>query len=249
MLCDLVFSAQEFLKILPGLAIFPLTFYLGWKKIGYRVTGSVTSTHQRTSAPRISQIVLVNHKDRPIPVCAVQAVIAGKRTFTIEEFDPPLILKALESITIETTPYSSLDFSDGPWKPPFNSKELEIFLITSGKTVPVAIENHPTIRKLQTFLPYEHGTKSRFKFNGKVYNKDVAYAIAYKEGTERRTAFVDISGFISEDWDYKFNCLPTEALTSKQAVFECLKQAGFTDKFTIYDIVPLQDQFHSAKQE
>ena len=248
MSCDLVFSVQEFLKILPGLAIFPLTFYLAWKKIGYRVTGSITSTLQRTSAPRISHIVLVNHKDRPIPVYAVQAVIAGKKTFTIEEFDPPLILKALESITIETTPYSSLDFSDGPWKPAFSSKELEIFLITSGKTVKVEIESHPSIRKLQTFLPYEHGVKSSFKFNGKVYNKEVAYAIAYKAGEEKRIAFVDVAGLISEDWDYKFNCLPTEALTSKQAVFDFLKQAGFTDKFTIYDIVPLQDQFQTPQQ-
>ena len=179
----------------------------------------------------------------------MQAVIAGRRTFTIEEFDPPIILKALESITIQTKPYSSLEFSDGPWKPPFSSKELNIFLITSGKTVKVALESHPSIRKLQTFLPYEHGTKSSFKFNGKVYNKDVAYAIAYKDGTEKRTAFVDVSGFISEDWNYQFNCLPTAALTSKQAVFECLKHAGFTDKFTIYDIVQLQDEFRSPEQE
>ena len=185
MLSNLIFSAQEFLKILPGLAIFPLTFYLAWKKIGYNITCSVTTTTQRTSSPRISSILLVNHKDRPVPVYAIQAVIAGKKTFTVEEFNPPLILKAFEAITIETAPYSSLDFSDGPWKPPFGTNELEIFLITGGKTVKIAIENHPSIRKLQKFLSYEHGTKMICHFNGKVYNKNVAYAIAYKKGSEK----------------------------------------------------------------
>jgi hypothetical protein len=240
MLCNLVLSTQEFLKILPGLAIFPFTFYLAWKKIGYLVTGSITTTHQRTSAPRISNLVLVNHKDRPIPIYALQAVVSGRKTFTIEEFNPPLILKPLESISIDTQPYSSLDFSDGPWKPALSLEDkIDIFLITGDKTVKVDIESHPNIRRLQAFLSFDHGTKATFKFNEKVYNKDVIYAISYKDGNEKRTAFVDISGLILEDWDYSFNRLPPEALLSKGAVYECLKRAGFADIVTILGIDPL----------
>ena len=119
-MCELVFSIQEFLKVIPGLVIFPLSFHLAWKKIGSdKVSCSITIRFNKISASRISAVTLSNHKDRPLTIFGIQAVIENDITYTIESFDPPITLKPLETITIKTNPYSSLYMGLEKWNPSF----------------------------------------------------------------------------------------------------------------------------------
>lgn len=222
MVCDLVFSLQEFLKIVPGLAIFPLSFYLAWKKIGTSISCSITMRSNRITARRISNVVLTNHKDRPITIFAIQAV-AKDISFVVEEFDPPIVLKALETMTIDTRPYSMLELGDSEWEPDFLQK-LEIFLITPRKkAIKCKEESHPSVVKMRAFNHLKTASKITKTFNGVAYNDKAKYAISFKQNSDIKTAIVDISGFINDPWKYTYNMIPAEFLQSEETLKSFLK--------------------------
>src|ERR1035441_11057296 len=96
-MCDLVFSIQEFLKVVPGLVLFPFSLYFCWKRIGTRVLASAIIAHEIALPPRISSVVLRNLKDKPLAIFAIYAVVNDDVCFEVDHFDPPIIIKPLES--------------------------------------------------------------------------------------------------------------------------------------------------------
>ncbi len=108
-MCNLVFSLQEFLKLVPGLVLFPFSLYFAWKKIGNKVLASISTSHEMIVAPRISSVAIRNMRDKPLTVFEIYAVIDDDVYFQVEKFDPPIIIKPLESALIETRPYSRLN--------------------------------------------------------------------------------------------------------------------------------------------
>lgn len=242
-MCDLVFSLQEFLKILPGIAIFPLSFYLAWKKIGYNVSCATTMGSNKITAPRISTVTLTNHKDRPVTIFAIQAVIEKDITYTLDEFDPPMILKALETVTITTSHYSSLMIGDAKWEPEFVlPQQVEIFLITDSKVIKCKMICHPSLNRIHHFDIYMPVSKITKKFNGVVYNENAKFAITYtyKNDSSIKTAIVDVSGFITNDWNYRYNMIPHENMQSVAGVIDFLKSAKAENAFNIYGVDELQ---------
>ena len=215
-MCDLIFSAQEFLKVVPGLVVFPFTLYLAWKKLGVKVTASITTRHERTVAPRISEVVLMNLKDKPVTVFAIYAVSDDHIYWEIDKFDPPIVLKSLESTRIETRPYSALWLETGDFKPDFLTNKIDIFLVLSHKVVKCETVTHPNLMHLPAFSSYRNASKHTKKFNNIVYNECATYAISYSLNSEIITAIVDCSGFISCNWNFPFNMLPPEAMNSKE---------------------------------
>lgn len=236
-MCDLVFSAQEFLKIVPGLVVFPFTMYLAWKKLGVKVTASITTRHERTVAPRISDVVLMNLKDKPVTVFAVYAVIDGDIYWELDKFDPPVVLKSLESTRIETRPYSALLLDSVKFEPDFiMAKNIEIFLLLSHKVVKCKIVTHPNLMHIPAFKGYRNASKHTMQFNNIVYNEYAVYAITYSLNSEIKTAIVDCSGFICCNWNFPFNMFTPEAMKSKEDLKQYLDTVEFgkmTNGFTV----------------
>lgn len=231
---------QEFLKIVPGIAIFPLSFYLAWKKIGESVSCSVTMSTSRISAGRVSAVVVTNHKDKPITIFEIQAVSDNDITFVVEKFDPPLVIKALETVTIDTKPYSMLLVGGDKWEPGFvASHKIDIYLVTPGKTIKCKMVSHPTLDKISEFKKYRQAAKVNKIYNGIAYNENAKYAITYKDGEGVKTAIVDVSGFINGEWRFRYNMIPTEHMTSVDGVREFLRVSRAAEALQIYGVDPL----------
>ncbi|MGZ8213311.1 MAG: hypothetical protein ACXWTP_02245 [Methylosarcina sp.] len=234
------FSLLEFFKIVPGLVIFPLSFYIAWKKLGVKVSASYSMHSERTLASRIGSIVLNNHKDRSVTIFAIYALINRDISYEVEKFDPPLILKALESVAIETGPYSRLHVDGEVYEPKLGEHNLtELYLVLSDRILRCEMESPPSIRQFIHFNTYRVATKETRTFNGLVYNDEAAYAIIYKMNGEVQTAIVDDKGFICRGWNYRINKIPVNAMSDKSTVREYLELAQFnkvSEWFVINDL-------------
>lgn len=226
--CELVFSIQEFFKLVPGLVIFPLSFYLAWKKLGTNVSASYSVRHQKTVEPRLDSVVLTNHKDRPLTVFSIHAVVANEIIYEVEEFDPPIVIKALESIRIETTAYSSLHVGGDSYRPDsagFN--EVTLYLCVPGRVVRCSHIDTPSSLRLVSQLGCRMARKQTNRFNHQVYNDDAKFAITYKLGSVLETVIVDKSGFIGRGWNFRVNMVPPEFMVSTGTVRNYLESEGF----------------------
>lgn len=226
-MCELVFSAQEFFKIVPGLVVFPFTMYFAWKKLGVKVTASITTGYERTVAPRISDVVLINIKDKPVTVFAIYATI-GDIYWELDKFDPPIVLKSLESTRLGMNPYSELWLDSGKYEPDFlKANDIKIFLVLSHKVVKCKMVTHPNLMHFPAFKGYRNACKHSKRFNNIVYNEFAAYAITYSLNSEIKTAIVDRSGFICCNWNFHFNMFPPEAMNSRENLKQYLDVAEF----------------------
>lgn len=226
-MCDLVFSVQEFLKIVPGLVLFPFTVYLAWKKVGVNVTASISSRHERAVASRISEVVLINLKDKPITVFGIYAVCNEKIYWEIDRYDPPIVLKSLESTRIETKPYSTLRLGAEKYNPDFLSDKIQIVLVTPHKVVKCKMVTHPDLMRIPALASYQNALKHTQQYNDIVYNEFAAYAINYVLDSKIITAIVDCSGFICCNWKFHFNAIPPEALKTEKELRKYLEAVEF----------------------
>ncbi|HTF96393.1 MAG TPA: hypothetical protein VL995_09695 [Cellvibrio sp.] len=239
-MCDLVFSLQEFLKIVPGLAIFPLTFYLAWKKIGRKISCSFTVGSDRINAQRITNVVLTNHKDSPVAIFEVSAVCENDISFSIEKLNPPIILKSLESVVIETKPYSNLTIGGDKYNPELVFGKVQVYVACSDEMIKCKMVSHPTIFNHMKFEYLTQASKNINSFNGLIYNEKVKYAIIYNINSEIKTAFVDHSGFINGDGNFHYNLVPQELMDSKETVREFLKIMEVGPQFKILGVESLE---------
>ncbi|WP_289118079.1 hypothetical protein [uncultured Idiomarina sp.] len=239
-MCDLLFSFQEFLKIVPGLAIFPLTFYLAWRKIGRKVSCSLTVGSDRISEERITSIVLTNHKDSPVAIFEVSAVCEDDISLSLEKPNPPIILKSLESVVIETEPYSNLTIGGDKYSPELLFGKIQVYVACSDEIIKCKMVSHPTLFNHMKFNHLTQASKNTYKFNGFVYNEKVKYAIIYNMNSEVKTAFVDHSGFISGDGDFHYNLAPQEQMRSETTVREFLKIMEVSPQFQILGVERLE---------
>jgi len=227
-MCDLVFSIQEFLKIVPGLFIFPLSFYLAWKKIGIKVSSSFSVHHERTLPPRIGAIMLTNQKDKPVTIFSIHAMIGKSIFYEVDHFDPPMILKPLESLQLTPKPYSNLYLGADRYKPDFGSADnVELYIAIPNKIIRCQNMPHPSPLLFCKFNSYRMAIKSTLQFNGLVYNENAMYAITYRMDSAISTAIVDTSGLICREWNYHVNVIPQQYMKSKMEVRKYLELIEF----------------------
>jgi hypothetical protein len=239
-MCELVFSIQEFLKIVPGLVIFPLSFYLAWKKLGTNVSVSITSGADRITPVRITRVNLSNFKDRPIAIYSIHAVINKEITYEIDRFEPPLILKALESLSLDTKPYSRLYLGADVYEPDLlHPSRVDIYLGLADRLIKCKMVDHSSFFPMKKLEAYRKAVKETKKFNGEVYDEHTAFAITYKEDGKKKTAFVHSSGLISRDWDFPFNIIPTSSMTDEEQLKAFLEKSEigkFIGSFAVSDL-------------
>ena len=239
---ELIDTVKEFLKIVPGLILFPLSCYLAWKKISNKILISYTTYHSRTSATRIGNIVLSNIKDKPVPIFAIYATINRHISLKIEEFNPPLILKGLESLSVETTPVSNYYIGMDEYEPSFMMPEkVELYVISVGRIIKCKLINSHSIDSFRNFSHYSMASSSTRKLNGFAYNNNVLYAIIYYFEGKQKTAFVEEGGFIGNEWDLHYNMIPKEQLLSADGIVDFLIHCQYDKIFTNYKVICLKN--------
>lgn len=240
-MCELVLSVQEFLKIVPGMVLFPLSFYLAWKKLGTKVIASITLGTDRITASRITCVDLSNIKDRPIAIYSIYAVVNDVISYEIDRFEPPIILKPLESLRIETKPFSSLWLGAEKYELDIaGNNNITIHLIISNGIIKCRKGSHPCFLPNRKYLNYKIASKEVKKYNNIVYGDNVVYAIIYSQKSQTKTAFIDTSGLISQEWGFAFNMIPQESMLSKDHVKQKLEEACFDKLVDFFDVLNLR---------
>lgn len=223
-MCELVFSLQEFLKIVPGLVIFPLTLYLAWKKIGRNISCAFSFGGDNLSADRITSIVLTNHKDSPVTIFEINAVFENDISCLVERFEPPIVLKSLESLVVETKPYSKLTVGNDLYNPSFDVAKLQVYVTCANKMIECKMVSHPSMESYIKFKHLTRASKIVKNFGGLVYSEEkVKYAFAYQKNAEVKTAFITHSGFLNGNGDFYFTHIELCYMESKDKLNEFFK--------------------------
>ncbi len=207
----------EFLKLVPGLLLFPLTLMLTWKKIGHKALITYSLSYDRYTAPGLSDIVITNCKDKPLIVHALYTIIDRHILVVLKEFSPPLVVKGLESASIVCDPVSSYRVGDDPFEFSFNST-AEIYITTTGGRVKCEYDQRPSTISIMESEQYVLAAKSIQQFNGHVYDDRVCYALVFSYQGKQHTAFVDIGGMIGLEWPFNINRLRPENTTNAASV-------------------------------
>ncbi|TLU82454.1 MAG: hypothetical protein FDX21_08105 [Chlorobium sp.] len=228
------FSFQEFLKIVPGLLIFPISLYLGLQKIGTKVSAGISFGNNPISPLCIRYVDLRNMKDRTIVIYAIYVSITDNELLLeLKKCNPPLILKGYQSIIAEIPPYSFL-LLDG------NKFELDksmienttIYLELAHSTVKCNTLNYqnqnqkPINKKLSKYRILENVTNN---FNGIIYDEHAVYAITYALQSRVKTAIIHDSGAFHGEWDFEIFQLPMKSMSSKEAIEDELRAMQFGD--------------------
>lgn len=214
----------ELLKLL-GAAAVPFSLYLALKKIGHRALASYSIQFDKFTASRIDNIVITNCKDKPLIVHAIYADIEAHALLTVKSFQPPLIIKALESAVIACNPVSSYQINGQPYKFSFQSGLRDLHILTTGKTFKCIIDDTPTVFNLARRLRYEKINSVVTSYMGKAFNEHALYGLSFLYNGKRHVALVGDDGYIGADWPFRGNALLTNQLTSAETVRSVLEEA------------------------
>lgn len=228
-------SIQEFFKVAPGLALFPLTGYLAWKKFGTSVSCDVVLTSSHFLPNRFSSLVLSNNKDRPVTIFEVIVVVEDHIQLLVEKFDPPLVLKSLETVSISTTPYSSLRVGGEDWElGALSTSKMDFYIGVPGGYKKCAALRRPMMLDPIRMSDYVTAERETATYNGKVLSSSVRFILVYLHDKESRTSFISHHGMLDEYVGLPFSLLPHEALVSAEILTDYIKSALPELKFSVH---------------
>ena len=215
---------------------FAIFFYV--KKVGDSVYAKYEVVSDRLSATRISNIVLINKKDKRVCIYAVYAVFDKEIFLNLHKCNPPLILKAYETISIETEPYTSLYIGHDEYNPVY--ADSEIYLDSSSGLIKCKSEVKQELRET-----YRGVMKNTMSFNGIVHGNNYKYILVYRVNGEIKTTFIHKSGAIVNDWEYAYNYIkPSNGEEiDYNMIVGFLNKNGFSKVFENYNIYEIT--FHS----
>ena len=204
----------EFLKVVPGILLFPFSFYFGYKKIGHSVGCQVTIQISRVLGIYINSIVFQNHKDRPIAIMEIFG-IQNNVKFQIEVPKTPILLKGLETIVVKPELYTKYVVKGERFE--VNMKDivsLQIFVVTPEKTIPCKHIFRPESELEKYHKGREVADKIRCQFNDVVYGEKSRFAIVHYDGKVTKTTTVDEHGFIDDSDLFGCSHIPVSNLTT-----------------------------------
>jgi hypothetical protein len=213
----------EFVKLVPGVVLFPLTLLLAWKKVGNKALISYSVSWDQYTASGLSDIALTNCKDKPLVVHAIYIVIDRHILVPLKEFRPPLVVKGLESAPIECDPVSAYYVGHDPFEFDFLNNG-EIYITTAGGRIKCELDQTPSTISIAMSEKYQLATRSISRYNGHVYDHRVRYALVFLYQGTQHTAFVGVGGHIGLQWPFPVNALHpddmTDAATLKHVIHE-----------------------------
>lgn len=219
----------------PFLVIFAtlIGLYLTFKKFGNSVSVTYTVEFKELVAPRISDVVLTNYKDKPVSIFSIIAVFDKDISLTLHDCKPPLILKPYETLSIETEPYSSLSINGDPYEPKFS--DAEIFIETTNKLIKCRATKKSNIEQ-----SYRRSMKKIRRFNGIIHSDLYKYLLVYRVDGELKTTFIHYSGYFENDWSFSFHSIkPKNKEIEGDEILKILKQEGLDhifENYTLYEI-------------
>ena len=203
----------EFLRVAPGILLFPFGFYFGYKKIGYRIGFQLTVSLSPVRGKHIGSIIFQNFRDRPLLITEIFG-IQGNVKFEIEKPDAPLLLKSLETIVVNPAHYTKYVCKGELFEIDVSAiRKLRIFVVTPEKTVECTHIYKPT-KEIETYSNRFDGAHKIFRaFNDVVYGDDSAFAIVYTSEKKNKTLIVSKNGFIYDSDCLGCNSIPKGNLT------------------------------------
>ena len=205
------------------MAIFALYFYI--QKIQKKVVAQFNVSWQLFSEPYISKLVLTNKKDNTLTIWSAHATIYKDIRVELDVFDPPLVLKPYETLSISLPKYSTLLLNGEEYDPNYSFESTKIYLDIGSKDLVCESEV-----KKDVLHHYREAKKYTAHFNGHVYNKTVAFILVYSlEGTVY-TAFIAENGAIGNEWDFVPNHLGNTVSVSEIKLM--LRQFGYDKLFS-----------------
>lgn len=240
MIIDLI---KDIFILLPGIVLFVFSIYFSYQKIGNNILTTFSIVEDIFTEERISEITLINKKNKPITIFSIRAVINKDVVIEVEKFSPAMILKPLESAYINTTQFSCLLIGGDRYKAEYLlGNKVDLYIITEKNKIKCTVIRPPTLSSYFDFGHYKNTSKSSIKYNGNVYNDQVKYAIVYRKNNQEYTAFIGESGFIGNDWGYKNNIIDKADLESVDKVVSFLNKHGYDKLFQAFVVEDIKSR-------
>ncbi|MCP4053811.1 MAG: hypothetical protein GY739_12250, partial [Mesoflavibacter sp.] len=132
------------------------TLYFFWQKIGNKVSVTYKIVRGGLSEKRISNITLINRKNKPVTVFSIIAIINDDILVEVEKFEPAITLNSLTSKYIETTPFSYLNLDGRRYEGNslyMRPNKVDLYLRTEKNKIKCNKVNPPGLI-LENFNPY-----------------------------------------------------------------------------------------------
>lgn len=218
-----------------------ITILLSSKKIGNKVTVHYKIVSDIISAQRIDDIVLVNHKDKPVPIFGIYALFDNENILEVEVCGPPIVIEPYGAVSIKTKAHSKLYKNNDVYEPDY-SKAI-IVLDSVGKLITCNLNK----RNLKGLLKYKRINKFTTSYNGIVHDGRDPYAILYVCNDVQKLSFVSKSGFIHHEWDFHYNGINLSGgkVLNEHLIKEFIENHGYSDIMTNYFILKLENDNYS----
>jgi len=204
------------------------TIFFAFQKFSKKITAQSTVSMGLFSDKYISNVVLTNKRDNVVSIWSICAVFDKDNCLELDKFNPPIILKSYETISLPFPKYSSLSINGDKYKPHFISGKVELYIDDGNKMM--KCEQQFKSDNLDIFTKV---SKNIATFNGHVFDDTVGYFISYFYEEKSHTAFVSNSGFISNEWGFSPNHFGDEVVTP-QLIDWFMKHHDFDKIFSNY---------------
>ncbi len=228
-------TIESILLTAPGVAVAYITIYFFYLKFGNKVSCSFSVTHSMLTEEQIDNLLLKNHKGKTLSIFSIDAVLNNEVVLEVEKFKAPIILKALESIVVKTTPVSFYSIGNDRFEPDyFPEKKIDIYLTTDLGIIKCKQTNHPDSEKYEELKHLTRANKRKKSFNDIVYNDSAKYALVFSYEDTTNTAFILPNGYIYNS-EFNFNQIPVEQLETVEILTKYFKSLGFKD-FLVHEL-------------
>ncbi|MBC3465017.1 hypothetical protein [Pseudomonas sp. RW10S2] len=235
--------ASDILKVIPGIVIFPLSWFLAVKKIGVSAEISYSTSASLVSEYFFDTITVTNHKDKALTIFEIFVIYEKDLIIPLLTCEPPLLVKAYEAANCDIPPISGLSCGGMEMSLLADSRKLFEFYIST----PSGVRKCKTARRPNSVTEmvknnYRMMSIKRNTYNGAVYSSSVAYAINYKYNGKEGFSFITVNGMIYLDWPLRENRVPEDWLDSPETLVRKLKDTNIASDLESFSIADLRDQ-------
>ncbi|EOR08683.1 hypothetical protein F896_01209 [Acinetobacter genomosp. 15BJ] len=239
---DIVGVVDQYFRPLIIVISTAIAIFLSSKKLGNKVSAHYKIVSDTLSAARIDDIVLVNYKDKPVPIFGVYALFKDNELLELELCDPPLVIEPYGSVSVKTKPFSRLIVNGDNFKPDYF--EATILLDSVDKFITCKSYK----RNISIQSKYKIINKQRKSFNGIVHSGNHPFVLVYIINGEQKTSFITLTGIIENQWDQAYNGIGirTGETLNERIINDFLIQQGYSEIFTNYVIFKYINGDYSA---
>ena len=197
--------------------------------------------NQWLSSPYIDEILLINHKDKKVPIFSVPLFTKSSLIIELKRFEIPLIMEANDSTTIMIDPVSSYTIEG-------KDTTLDYEDVSKGKII-LQVSNRKYVycrpigsHRMDFHMRFGKFTKInivRNLFHGIVYDKSTRFEVILNKGLEEFKIVIQNDGFaFSKNKAIPIYSLPKEYIVSSDKLIEYYKLWGI-EKIKVFPLNPM----------